>query len=82
MPRQHRTRYDIFKVPSGPELKAIYLKEGLSDEEATQKAQKLHDEINKAVVTETRFWKKVRDHEDTVGLDVDIFLEGEGKYAS
>jgi len=82
MPRQHRTRYDTFEVPSGPELKAMYIKEGMSEAEAEKKAKELHDFLNLSADREAEFWHRVREHEETVGLNVESYLEGEEGYAS
>jgi hypothetical protein len=82
MPRQHRTRYDTFDVPSEPELLEMYRKEGLTDVEAIKKAKEIHDFFNYAVKKEAQFWRKVRDNEYAVGLDVEQYLEGEDKYAT
>lgn len=71
MPRKHKVGYDILIVNSGPEIRDMYLKEGLSETEATKKAQEIHDFMNKATVYESRFWRRVRDNEFTDGLDPD-----------
>jgi hypothetical protein len=81
MARKHRTRYDTLVVPSGPEIKEMYLKEGMSEAQATKKAKEIHDFLNYAVMSEARFWRRVREAERTDGLEPDTPQSKEQRYA-
>ncbi len=82
MPRKRYNRYDSLEVPSGPELYAMYLNEGMSKDEAIKKAKEIHDFLDVSGRAEARLWKSVRDHEFTVGLDVEQYIEGEDRLAT
>ena len=69
MSRQHRTRYDILEVPSELVLYDMYIAEGFEEEEARKKAKEIHNFLNHAVMAEARFWKRVRENEETSGLN-------------
>lgn len=81
MPRKHRTRYDTLEVPSGPEIKEMYLKEGMSEVDAIKRAKEIHDFLNYAVMAEARFWRGVREYERTDGLEPDTVSSKEARYA-
>jgi len=82
MPRTRRSTYDRVDIYTEPQLIAMYIKEGMTLQDAKIKAKFLHRELNTYAERESYFWKKVRANENTVGLDVETFLEGEEEYAS
>ena len=72
MSRKHIGRYDNLVVPSEPELYKMYRDEGLESAMAHKKAKEIHDFLNYSVMVEARFWRRVRDNEETAGLEPDI----------
>lgn len=82
MPRVRRTTYDRIDVYTEPQLAEMYVKEGLSLQDAKIKAKQFHKELNTYAEHESYLWKKIRQHELPVGLDVEQYLEGESDYAS
>ena len=69
MPRRRHNRYDHLEVPSSPEVYTMCIAEGMSKEDATKKAKEIHDFLDNSGRAEARFWAKVRDNEETAGLN-------------
>ncbi len=66
--------YDALCSYSVDELKQMYLHEGLTDTESSERAKIVKKEIDKLNCKEQRLWRNVRKNEITIGLDVDDFI--------
>jgi hypothetical protein len=68
MRRSRSNLYDKIEIPTSPELLKMYMNEGLGIEEATKRADELHRTMDNMGRAEARFWKYVRENENTAGL--------------
>ncbi len=70
MSRKHRNVYDSLVVYSPDEIYQMYLSDGISPEIARERAVKVSKFINYSVKEENAKWRKVREREINLGLEV------------